>query len=188
MPAARPASSPTTTSAQSRKTSGSRGPARCGSRENSEALMTMERTIACVLLFGRLRDSARYFQPLRSLFEAGGVTGGGSDPMQKIGSLRSNNPYDPFLGIGTTITRRARWYDGQLHPEEALSREQAVRFYTINNAYILFLDDQCGSLEPGKRADLIVVDTDILACPVDDIRKTRVLKTCLDGKPVFTRS
>ena len=50
--------------------------------------------------------------------------------MQKIGSLRSVNPYNPFLGMWTTITRQANRYDGQMHPEEALSREQAIRFYT----------------------------------------------------------
>src|SRR5581483_4575330 len=80
-------------------------------------------------------DRLRYFQPLKSLFEAGVVAGGGSDHMQKIGSLRSVNPYNPFLGMWVTMTRRAKWYDGQLHPEEALSREQAIRFYTRNNAY-----------------------------------------------------
>jgi predicted amidohydrolase YtcJ len=49
------------------------------------------------------------------------------------------NPYNPFLGIWTTLTRQARWYEGALHPEETLTREQALRFYTINNAYLLFL-------------------------------------------------
>src|SRR5207253_56586 len=73
-------------------------------------------------------DRLRYFQPLQSLFEAGVVAGGGSDHMQKIGSLRSVNPYNPFLAMWVTITRRARWYEGRLHPEEALSREQALRF------------------------------------------------------------
>ena len=107
--------------------------------------------------------------------------------MQKIGSLRSVNPYNPWLGMWTTITRRARWYEGRLHPEEALTREQALRFYTTNNAYILFLDDQVGALEPGKRADLIVIDRDVLTCPVDDIKATQVLRTYLDGKMVYER-
>jgi predicted amidohydrolase YtcJ len=130
-------------------------------------------------------DRLRYFQPLRSLFEAGAIAGGGSDHMQKIGSLRSVNPYNPFLGMWTTIARKAKWYDGRLHPEEALSREQAIRFYTINNAYILFLDDRVGSLEEGKRADLIVLDHDLLTCPVDDIKDTCVLRTYVDGALVY---
>ena len=129
-------------------------------------------------------DRLRYFQPLKSIFESQSIAGGGSDHMQKIGSLRSINPYNPFLGMWVTLTRKARWYEGSLHPEETLSREQAIRFYTINNAYILFRDDQIGSLEAGKLADFIILDRDILTCPVDSIKDTRVLKTYFDGKPV----
>jgi predicted amidohydrolase YtcJ len=130
-------------------------------------------------------DRLRYFQPLRSLFAAGVIAGGGSDHMQKIGSLRSVNPYNPFLGMWVTITRKAKWYDKQLHPEECLSREQAIRFYTINNAHLLFLEDQIGSLEEGKRADLVVLDRDLLTCPEDEIKDTRCLQTYLNGKRVY---
>jgi len=129
-------------------------------------------------------DRLRYFQPLKSLFASGVIVGGGSDHMQKIGSLRSINPYNPFLGMWVTLTRRARWFEGQLHPEEALTREQAIQFYTNNNAYIVFLDDKIGSLEPGKLADLIVVDRDLLTCPVDDIKDAKVLTTYVGGKRV----
>lgn len=132
-------------------------------------------------------DRLRYFQPLRSIFAAGGMVGGGSDHMQKIGPMRSNNPYSPFLGLQTAITRRAKWYEGQLHPEEALTREQALRFYTINNAKLLFKEDRTGSLEPGKLADLAVLDTDILTCPEDKIVATQVLRTYVGGKLVYSR-
>src|SRR5262249_16289346 len=132
-------------------------------------------------------DRLRYFQPLHSIFAAGGIAGGGTDHMQKIGSLRSINPYNPFLGMWTAITRRAKGYEGQLHPEAALTREQAIRFYPANNAYILFKDDQVGSLEAGKRADFIILDTDLLTCPIDDLRKTQVLSTYIDGKRIFAR-
>lgn len=132
-------------------------------------------------------DRLRYFQPLRSIFAAGGVVGGGSDHMQKIGPLRSNNPYSPFLGLQTAITRRAKWHEGQLHPEEALTREQALRFYTINNAKLLFKEDRTGSLEPGKLADLAVLDTDILTCPEDKIVATQVLRTYIGGKLVYAK-
>jgi predicted amidohydrolase YtcJ len=142
-------------------------------------------TRTLVTQFGSER--LRYFQPLRSLFAANVLVGGGSDHMQKIGSLRALNPYNPFLGMWTTIARRAKWYDGSLHPEEALTREQALRLYTINNAHLLFLEDQIGSLEVGKRADLVVLDTDLLTCPVDAIKDTKVVRTYLEGKLVYQR-
>ncbi len=132
-------------------------------------------------------ERLRYFQPLRSIFEAGGIAAGGSDHMQKIGSLHSINPYDPFLAIWVTVTRRAKWYDGQLHPEETLSRQQAIRFYTINCARALFQDKFVGSLEKDKLADFIVVDNDLLTCPADAIRNTQVLRTYLNGKLVYKR-
>ena len=105
-----------------------------------------------------------------------------SNKLQKIGSLRSINPYNPFLGMATAITRKARGFDGRLHPEEALSREQALRFYTINNARLLGCDSRVGSLEPGKLADLAVLDTDVLTCPEENIAATRVLRTYVGGK------
>ncbi len=133
-------------------------------------------------------ERLRYFQPLRTIFEKGGMVGGGSDHMQKIGSLRSINPYNPFLGMWVTITRQAKWYEGRLHPEETLSREQALRFYTSNNAYLLFREKDLGSLEPGKLADFVVLDTDLLNCPVDQIHKTQALKTYLGGKLIYERT
>jgi predicted amidohydrolase YtcJ len=135
--------------------------------------------------FGNQR--LRWFQPLHSALAAGAMVGGGSDHMQKIGADRSNNPYNPFLGIATAVTRRAKWFEGQLHPEEALTREEAIRFYTLNNAWILFHEDKLGSLELGKLADLIVIDTDLLNCPPERIAGTRVLQTFIDGKLVFNR-
>ena len=130
-------------------------------------------------------ERLRFFQPLRTIFAKGVIAGGGSDHMQKIGSLRSINPYNPFLGMATTITRRARWFEGQLHAEEALSREQAIRFYTMNNAYILSLDDQVGSLEKGKLADFVVVDRDLLTCPAEEIAGAKAVTTYLSGKQIY---
>lgn len=136
--------------------------------------------------FGEAR--LRYFQPLHSLFAAGVNAGGGSDHMQKIGADRAVNPYNPFLGIATAVTRRARHLDAPLHPEEALTRAEAIRFYTINNARILGFDDRLGSLEPGKLADLIEVDTDLLTCPEERLRETKVLRTFVGGRPVYVRA
>jgi predicted amidohydrolase YtcJ len=132
-------------------------------------------------------ERMRYFQPLQSIFKAGGIAGGGSDHMQKIGSLRSINPYNPFLAMETAITRKARWYDGVLHAEEALTREQAIRFYTRNNAFLVFREKEIGSLEPGKFADFIILDRDILTCPIDEIKSTQVVQTYLNGKRVYVR-
>ena len=141
------------------------------------------RTLAAQFGYDRLR----FFQPLHSLFEAHVLAGGGSDHMQKIGSLRSINPYNPFLAMWVAITRRAKSYDGQLHPEEALTRAEAIRFYTINNAHLLFLEDRIGSLEESKQADFVVIDRDILTCPEDAIKDTQAVSTYLDGKRVFER-
>jgi hypothetical protein len=132
-------------------------------------------------------ERLRWFQPLHSLFESGAVIGGGSDHMQKIGSLRAINPYHPFLAMWVAITRRAKDFEGTLHPEEALTREQAIRFYTANNAFLLFREKDTGSLEAGKLADFIVLDTDLLTCPVDAIRETKVLRTFLTGKQIYSR-
>jgi predicted amidohydrolase YtcJ len=127
----------------------------------------------------------RYFQPLKSLFAKNVIVGGGSDHMQKIGSLRSVNPYNPFLGMWVAATRQSKLRDKPLHIEEALSRAQSIRFYTANNAYLTFREKEVGSLEPGKLADLIVVDTDLLTCETDKIRDAKVLRTYLDGRLVY---
>jgi predicted amidohydrolase YtcJ len=128
-----------------------------------------------------------YFQPFRMLFEEGVTVGGGSDHMQKIGSLRSINPYNPFLGMWTTLVRQPRGSEAPLHPEQNLTREQAIRLYTINNAFLTFEEARKGSLEPGKLADFIVLDRDILCCPVDEVKDIKVEATYLGGARVYVR-
>jgi len=132
--------------------------------------------------FGPKRLS--YFQPYKTIFEHGANVGGGSDHMQKIGSLRSINPYNPFLGIWTTLARQGRWLEGSLHPEQIITREQAIQLYTIKNAFLTFEEKEKGSLEPGKLADFIVLDRDILSCPVQEIRSITVEQTWLGGRVV----
>ena len=134
--------------------------------------------------FGEAR--LRYFQPYRSLRDAGVTVGGGSDHMQKIGSMRSINPYNPFFGMWITLTRQPRWTDSVMQPEQRLTREQAIRLYTIDNAHITFAEDEKGSLEVGKLADLIVLDRDILECPVDQVKDISVERTYLGGKLVYS--
>lgn len=126
-----------------------------------------------------------WFQPYQTLFAKGVKAGGGSDHMQKIGSLRSVNPYNPFLGLWTTQTRVPRWQSGPIHPEQIISRQQALALYTINNAWLTFEEKEKGSLETGKLADFIVIDRDILACPVDEIRDIQVRETWVGGKRVY---
>jgi predicted amidohydrolase YtcJ len=132
-------------------------------------------------------DRLRYFQPLKSIFEAGGIAGGGSDHMQKIGARRSINFYDPFLAMATTVRRLPRGMNKPLHPEEALNREQMIKYYTINNAWIMRQEKDLGSLEVGKLADFVVLDTDLLTCPDEAIEKTKVVSTWLGGKMVYSR-
>jgi len=130
-------------------------------------------------------ERLRWFQPLHSLFAAGVNVGGGSDHMQKIGARRSVNFYDPFLAMATAVTRRPRDGGEPVHPEEALTREEVLRCYTINNARLLSNDDRTGTLEAGKLADLAVLDTDLLTCPDEQIAQTKVLRTYVGGKVVF---
>ena len=85
------------------------------------------------------------------------------------------------------LTRQPRWADEPLHPEQIVSREDAIRFYTINNAWLTFEEKEKGSLEPGKLADMIVVETDLLNCPVDDVKDIQVDQTWLGGQLVYQR-
>ncbi len=127
------------------------------------------------------------FQVYKTLLERGVMVGGGSDHMQRIGSLTSNNPYNPFLGMWITLARRPRWTEKPVHPEQRLTREQAIRLYTINNAYLTFEEKEKGSIEPGKLADLAVLDRDILHCPEDEVKDIQVERTYLGGRQVYQR-
>ncbi len=128
----------------------------------------------------------RYFQPLHTLFEKGVMIGGGSDHWHRLDPDTAVNPFNPFLGMWIAMARTPRFFDGQqLFPEEALTRREALQMYTTNNAYLLFREDDIGSLEAGKFADMIIVDRDVLECSLDDFRNTRVLQTYLDGELVY---
>ena len=128
----------------------------------------------------------KWFMPLKSWMENDLVVGGGSDHMVQLDSIESTNPWNPWLGLWTVLTRKTE-RDSVLNPKECLTREQAIRFYTINNCYLNFEEEKKGSLEIGKLADLILIDRDILKCPADDVRATKVLLTMVGGKIVFER-
>lgn len=130
-------------------------------------------------------DRLAYFQPYRTLFDQGVIVGGGSDHMQKIGSKRSVNPYNPFLGMSIAVTRQPRRFDGSLHPEQKITREEALRLYTINNAFLTFEEKEKGSLEVGKLADFVILKNDLLSCPEAEIADIEVHETYLAGQRVF---
>ena len=118
-------------------------------------------------------DRAAYAIPIRKLIDAGILTGGGSDgPVV---------PYDPFLSMWWMTTRQVlKGY--VLGAEHAITAREALTLYTINNARIMGVEKDRGSIENGKLADLAVLSQDILAVPADDIRKTKALMTVVGGK------
>jgi predicted amidohydrolase YtcJ len=130
-------------------------------------------------------ERVRWFQPYKSWLEYTTI-GGGSDHMLRFDSFRSTNPWDPWLGIAVTLDRMTE-RGTELVPEEKLTREQAIRLYTINNAYLHHEEKEKGSLEPGKLADLIVIDRDVLTCPVKEIPQTQVVLSVLGGKVLFEK-
>jgi len=71
-------------------------------------------------------------------------------------------------------------------PEETISREEALKAYTINNAFASFEEKIKGSLEVGKLADLAILTDDILTCPVDRIKNIEADITVVGGKTVFS--
>lgn len=130
----------------------------------------------------RMKD----FQPYKSIFDAGVIVTGGSDHMIKFDSRAAINPYHPFFGMWMVITRKTT--DGTVfNPEERISREQALRMWTLNAAYNSFDEDVKGSIEPGKLADMVVISADYLTCPEDDIKDIDALTTIVGGKVVYER-
>jgi predicted amidohydrolase YtcJ len=124
-----------------------------------------------------------HFLPFRSIIDAGVVVGGGSDHMIRFDSRKAINPYNPFFGMWMAITRQTA--DGTvLNPEQRITREEALRMWTINGAYLSFEEDVKGSIEPGKLADMVVISKDLPTCPVDDIKDIEALLTVVDGKVV----
>nr|WP_157369757.1 amidohydrolase [Zavarzinella formosa] len=128
----------------------------------------------------------RWFQPYKSWMEHTTI-GGGSDHMLRYDPFMATNPWSPWLGIWTAVTRKTE-RSGIHQPDEALSREQAIRLYTINNAYLHHEEKEKGSLEVGKYGDLIMVDRDVMKCPADDLRDVKVLYTIVGGRVVYQQA
>lgn len=129
-------------------------------------------------------ERIKTFHPYRSLFDAEVVVNGGSDHMVKLDSYTSINPYNPFLSMWAVVARKTE-RGSNIVPGEALTREQALRMFTINNAYASFEETLKGSIEPGKFADLAVLSQNILTCPEEAIKDIKVLMTIIDGKIVY---
>ena len=101
-------------------------------------------------------------------------------------SLHSDAPMYPAnpLGLARTAVSRLTRTGERLAPAEAISVRQALAAVTIDAAWQLRLDDEVGSLEPGKRADLTVLDQDPTAEPHPDLDDVAVVATWLDGEPI----
>lgn len=70
-------------------------------------------------------------------------------------------------------------------PEERLTREEALKGMTFDAAYASFTEHELGSLTPGKRADFVVFDTNIMTVPHSQILHAKVIATVVDGRPIF---
>ncbi len=94
---------------------------------------------------------------------------------------------DPITNFYAAVTRKLP--DGSIfYPDQRMSREEALRAYTINNAYSAFEEDIKGSLKPGKLADITILSKDIMKIPENEIPSARVIYTIVGGKIVYQRS
>lgn len=123
---------------------------------------------------------AGYCTPVRSIVARGIPTGAGTDaPVAD---------WNPFVSLWWMVTRRVE-IQGRitepLGPAERISREDALRLYTIGSAGVDFADDRLGSLEPGKLADITVLSDDYLTIPDDRIRDLRATMTIAGGRIVY---
>jgi predicted amidohydrolase YtcJ len=107
----------------------------------------------------------------------GGSDYGGPTPAE----MNPNNPFIPFYFY---VTRKAK--DGTVvGADEKISREQALRIFTVNPAYATFEEKVKGSIEPGKLADFVILSQDIMTVPDDQILSTHPLATYVGGRKVF---
>ena len=108
----------------------------------------------------------------------------GSDHMVKLDANESINPYNPFLAMWTSVTRTTE-RGSVIGLDEAITREEALKMYTINNAYASFEESIKGSIEPGKLADMVVLSDDLLNCQAEEIRKIESVLTFVGGQVVY---
>jgi predicted amidohydrolase YtcJ len=109
-----------------------------------------------------------------------------SDHMEGLDPDHAMNSFNPTLMLWIAVARqsdRGHTYGAA----QKLSRLDALRAVTLWPAWLSFDEDKLGSLEPGKLADLVVIDRDYLTCQEDDICKIKVLRTMVGGKTMFQR-
>jgi hypothetical protein len=98
-------------------------------------------------------------------------------------------PLDPVLGLDAAVNRQT--LDGKhpegWFPEQKVTLAEAIRAYTLDNAYAAYTEDRTGSLTPGKYADLVLLDRDLFALPPERIKTARVDVTVLAGRVVYER-
>lgn len=95
--------------------------------------------------------------------------------------------FDPFRGVYCAATGKDTRGRGPAWPQQVLSRQQALYGYTAAGAYSSFDENVKGKIKPGMYADFIILDTDLLTCPEEDILKTKVLATYINGTNVYSR-
>ncbi len=136
-----------------------------------------------------LPETHRYMYPAGSLRAAGATLVGGSDwPVDALpGDPMPNTPLSATqIAVTRTMPYADSPYFGQaLHPEEVVSVADMLAAYTINAARALRLDDRVGSIEVGKRADLVVLARDPLDTPKAQIMQIGVVQTLLAGEVVY---
>ncbi len=114
-----------------------------------------------------------------SLLRSGAVVAGGSDfPVESP---------NPMLGLYAAVTRRDLESKpaGGWHPEQSLTREEALRLFTLDAACAAFEETLKGSLEKGKLADFVVLDRDVMRCEAAEIPGTKVVMTVVGGEIVY---
>lgn len=96
-------------------------------------------------------------------------------------------PLNPMEGLYAAVSRKDRLgEEGQgWFPEQKLTMEEAIKFYTLGSAYAQFMEDRKGIIKPGYLADIVIVDKDLLTIPESEIMKTKVDYTITGGKMVY---
>lgn len=117
----------------------------------------------------------------KSLSDRGVIVVGGSDAPVERG--------DPLIEFYAAVARRdLQGFQGpDWRPHEAVSRETALKMFTLWPAYASFREDELGTIEVGKRADLTAFDIDLMTAPEAEIPRGRAVLTVVDGVVVFTR-